>query len=614
MRIAARCDTRAVTWRPRDSWLAGALIALALLLYWSSLRNPPVFDDYQLLAARFQRLEAAPGFGLRWFSTVSFAWIHEAFGADWRWQRLANVLLHAATAVGLFFLLRRLFDLVLVVPSQNSRAIAWFGAFLFLLHPAAAYGVAYLIQRSIVMATLFCVLSLLLFVEGLVRRQIGWLIASVAAYFLAVYSKEHAVMLPAVAAALVVLLRRPALPDWRLLLPTFAMFAAIGLLVVIMAKGILGVQYEPFGDAAARRLTAADGGAPSSGGGGASYPISIVNQGYLFFRYLLVWLLPLPGWMSVDLRPAFPAQLFAWPQTAGFLAWLAWPALAAILLLRGGRAGLAGFAMLAPWLMALTEVATVRVQEIFVLYRSYLWMVWLPAALPALLAPLRARWALAALAIAAAALLLPLHGRLASFASNLALWDDAVRKIEDPGAPYVERSYRNRGVAYYHSRRFSEARRDFDRALELEPRSTEAWILRGSLFMRTSRNERALEDFGRALALAPNDADVLGRRCVVLMYLKRLDEALADCEMSVKLAPRVLDTRVSLGIVQALRGATGEAERHYRFALEIDPPSGIAHYQYGLLLRGLSRGAEARREFEAGCRGGISQACAAAVP
>ena len=610
-----------MNWRPRDSWLAGALIALALLLYWSSLRNPLVFDDYQLLAARFQRMEAAPGFGLRWFSTASFAWIHEAFGADWRWQRLANVLLHAATAAGLFFLLRRLFDLVRIAPPQNAQALAWFGAFLFLLHPAAAYGVAYLIQRSIVMATLFCVLSLLLFVEGLVRRQIGWLIAAVAAYFLAVFSKEHAVMLPAVAAALVVLLRRPSLPEWRLLLPPFAMFAAIGLLVVLMAKGVLGVQYEPFGDAAARRLTAADGGAPmldggmpSSDGGKASYPLSVVNQGYLFFRYLLVWLLPMPGWMSIDLRPAFPAQLFGWPQTAGFLAWLAWPVAAAMLLLRGGRAGLAGFAMIAPWLMALTEVATVRVQEIFVLYRSYLWMVWLPAALPALLAPMRARWALATLVIAAAALLLPLQGRLGSFASNLALWDDAVRKLEDPGAPYVERSYRNRGVAYYQSKHFSEARRDFDRALELEPRSTEAWNLRGSLFMRTARYERAYEDFGRALALVPNDADVLGRRCVVLMYLKRLDEALADCEQSVKLAPRVLDTRVSFGIVQALRGATGEAERHYRLAIEIDPSSGIAHYQYGLLLRGLSRTIEARREFDAGCRGGISQSCAAAVP
>jgi tetratricopeptide (TPR) repeat protein len=451
-------------------------------------------------------------------------------------------------------------------------------------------------------------------VEGLVRQQTRWLIASVAAYFLAVFSKEHAVMLPAVAAALVVLLRRPASSDWRLLLPPFAMFTAIGLLVVLMAKGVLGVQYEPFGDAAARRLTAADVGVPSPDGGKASYPLSIVNQGYLFFRYLLIWLLPLPGWMSIDLRPAFPAQLFAWPQMAGFLVWLAWPVLAVMLLLRGGRAGLAGFAMIAPWLMALTEVATVRVQEIFVLYRSYLWMVWVPAALPALLAPLRPRWALAALAVAAAALLLPLQDRLATFASDLALWDDAVRKIEDPGAPYVERSYRNRGVAYYKSQRFSEARRDFDRALELEPRSTEAWSLRGSLFMRTSRYERALEDFGRALALAPDDADVLGRRCVTLMYLKRLDEALADCERSAKLAPRVLDTRVSLGIVQALRGATGEAERHYRLAIEIDPSSGIARYQYGLLLRGLSRPAEARREFEAGCRGGIPQSCAAAVP
>ena len=52
------------------------------------------------------------------------------------------------------------------------------------------------------------------------------------------------------------------------------------------------------------------------------------------------------------------------------------------------RLGLAGFALLSPWLLALTEFATVRAQEPLVLYRSYLWMSVLPAALPAVTARL----------------------------------------------------------------------------------------------------------------------------------------------------------------------------------------------------------------------------------
>ena len=50
------------------------------------------------------------------------------------------------------------------------------------------------------------------------------------------------------------------------------------------------------------------------------------------------------------------------------------PLLPVTLIWRGGRLGLLGFALLAPWLLFATELSAVRIQEQFVLYRSYLWM------------------------------------------------------------------------------------------------------------------------------------------------------------------------------------------------------------------------------------------------
>jgi Flp pilus assembly protein TadD len=285
------------------------------------------------------------------------------------------------------------------------------------------------------------------------------------------------------------------------------------------------------------------------------------------------------------------------------------------LLLRRGRAGLAGFALLAPWLLALTEMATVRVQEPFVLYRSYLWMCLLPAAIPAVVARLGPRWGTGLLAAACVALLPPFYNRLASFSSEIRVWDDAVRKNTNLAAPLAYRAWRNRGVALYQAGRNEEALADFDTVLRLNPHDALSWMTRGTLHMRAGRSAEARADFDRALELAPRYAEARARRCVVLMRLKQLDAALEDCRLAAELEPRDAGSYTSLGMVRALRGEAAEAEREYRRALELDAGNVDANYQYGVLLRGVGRAAEAQPRFAAACIAGLQPACrAAAVP
>jgi tetratricopeptide (TPR) repeat protein len=610
---------------PRAFWAIAALFVLGLAAYWSSLRYPLVFDDVQL-SERFMRSYGAAWFRLepRWFSYSSFGWNYRIFGSDVLWFRLGNVLLHAGVAAMLFVFLRRLFAALL--PAGRPPDPAWwafFGALIFLIHPVAVYGVAYLVQRSIIMATLFSLVSLCCFLEGLLRGSRRWYLAAAAAYFAAVFSKEHAVMLPAVAATLALLVRGPSLRLVREVALPLALYAAVGLLIVFQVRGLLGVQYEPHAEAAMRQLAesrveaslaAPAPEAPGSAAQGAAgrHPLSVINQGYLFFRYLLTWLVPLPAWMSIDVRVPFPQQLASWPQAAGFAAWLLWPAVGLWLLLKRGRAGLAGFALLAPWLLGLTEMASVRIQEVFVLYRSYLWMCLLPAALPAVLGRLPARWALAAMCAASLALLPAFYDRLASFSSEIVVWDDALRKNRDLAAPFAERAWRSRGIAYYKSSRYDEALADFERALQIAPRSADVWMARGTLFMRTAHTERALADFDRALELDPRHFEVLGRRCVVRMRLKRLDAALDDCLKAAELWPYDPDNFTSLGMVYALRGEAARSEEQYRRALGLDAPNGDAHYQFGVLLRATGRTEDARRHFSAACQAKVERACAAA--
>jgi tetratricopeptide (TPR) repeat protein len=597
--------------RPAFALGALLLLAAALLLYWSALRHPLVFDDIHLsesaLKAHFAQVRA--WFGLRWISDASFGWVYALFGKDMIWQRLANLLLHAATGAVLFGFLARLFGALLGDP--RSRWLAFFGAALFILHPVAVYGVAYLMQRSILLATLFALLALWGVLEWLLRgspRWSGWYVAAAGAYYLAVYAKEHAVMLPAVAVALALLVRGASLELARRGAIPLLLFAAIGVTVILSSKGVLGSAYEPFASDVVTNL--GEAGGMLEAGPVLVYPLSVLNQATLYFRYLFTWLLPWPGWMSIDVRTAFPQTLFEWPYLAGFAAWLAYPVVALWLLLKRGAAGLLGFGLLYPWLLALTEVATVRVQEPFVLYRSYLWMSGLPAIVPLLAGRLAPRWRIAVLAAACLLLVLPARDRLESFSSALSLWDDAIGKNTDVNAPYVERGYINRAIVHFKAGRRESARADLERAVALNPRSADAHLARATLRMSSGALNEALDDVDRAIALRPRYASAYNLRCGMVMRLGRPEKAIADCEKAVALDPGNHEAWNNAGFVYRALERDGDAAASYERALKLKPTDPSANYNYGVLLFDSGRRDEAvRRRIVIGCEGGIQAAC-----
>jgi tetratricopeptide (TPR) repeat protein len=541
------------------AWIAAAVFpAAALALYWGTLRHPLVFDDLSLVQQALQRggAAASPGLGTRALSEATFGWIQGLLGANLAWQRLFNVLLHGAVGAALFGFLARLFKQVL----GDSRApwTAFLCALAFLLHPVAVYGVAYLAQRSILMATLFSVLSLWCVLEGLLRGSARWHVAAAAAYLLAVYSKEHAVMLPAVVGAMVLLLRGASLETLRRFAPASLLFAATAAVVIYQARALIGAAYEPF---------AADvmGIRPDQ-----AYALSVLNQGFLFFRYLLTWLLPCPCWMSIDLRVAFPAQLLAWPQSAGFIAFLAYPLAAIVLLLRGGRLGLLGFGLLYPWLLALTEFAAVRAQEPFVLYRSYLWMSGLPVIFAALTADLSARVRHAVLGAACLALIPLALNRLDTFSDPLKLWDDAVGKNTDLRAAYVERAYANRGEQYRGAGRADAALADFERAIALNPQLPAGYVGRATLRLSMGQAQQALPDLDRAIALDAGHASAHAKRCMARAALGQ-PQALADCERAIALDPSDPESWTIAGIVHRSLGQVEAAAANFRRALQLAP-------------------------------------------
>ena len=492
-----------------------SLIALCLpivILYSQFPWNPVVFDDAYFFdgTVHHQYLDKVFSFDLRWLPYATFEWTRSLLGLDLIWFRLGNLLIHLATTVTLFLFLSRLFQQVLPNSAENSETLApywlaFFGALIFALHPASVYAVAYLSQRSILMATLFTLVTWRLFLEGLIRKNRLWLLSSALTYLLAVLSKEHAIMAPTVALTLIVLVGKLPTRQWlNLVWPTFVLYGLIGLFVVfqIKARHVLGQAYEPMAATLVPKL-------------GADfderliYPLSMLTQSFLFFKYLWVWIAPSPAWMSVDIYQNFALRLWSWPEIAGLIGFILYLIIAIRLLLQKGINGLLGFAVLCPWLLFATELSTVRIQESFVLYRSYLWMGGCIAALPFLCQKMSAKQASCAL-LFVALFLTPLSWlKLRTFSHPLLLWDDAARLVEhnEEYYPGMERIFYNRGNAFKRLKQYSEAIEDYTKTIKLAGKSgyltPYTYNNRGSTYFENHQYKLALIDFNKTIELDP---------------------------------------------------------------------------------------------------------------
>lgn len=477
--------------------LAGVLIAA---LYGQFLHNPIVFDDlyFFMLDSEghlvVERFTYPSLFDLRALPYATLAWNAALFGNALPPYRIESLLLHWSVVVAMALFVLSLYKAVLPVAQKNENTSILTAVLtvvsLFALHPLAVYAAGYLVQRTIVMATLFSVLSLWAYLHGSERQNRTWMWLSVFLYFMATHSKEHVIMQPFVVVAMTVLLHQ----DWRARILTnwavFAAYIAVALLTFAQIRGVLGHVYEV--DAAVML----EGVPPEH-----AYFYSVLTQAWLFFKYGLLWLLPNPNWLSVDMREAFANGLFTVYGLA-LLGYSAYGLLAVRLLLKRGSTGLVGFALLFPWLMFATEFSSVRIQEIFVLYRSYIWAIGGVILLPLLLMRLNARLTMLISVLIAATLFMVSMERLASFSNPILLWDDAEKLVKGrENVPGASRIYYNRGTEWLKIDRNDRALPDLLVSTGLNPGLSAGFGNLGLAYSKSGQSDLAIQSFSRAIAL-----------------------------------------------------------------------------------------------------------------
>ena len=625
----------------RDKLLFPVLLAAVVLcVYAVGLHNELIFDDGRLADGTvrdgYASLLQAKA---RLLSYGSFNWISIWTGENWPLQRGVNVTLHLGVCAAIYQFFKLLMGRVAYTEETSSAAgfaasqlaALRVGMVVFALNPVAVYAVGYLIQRSIVMATLLGVMACWAFVKGLIEKEARWHGLALVLYGAAVLSKEHVFLMAGMALPLYVFVARP---SWQ---RSAAMFAASTVLLGAAFAVLLGLYPNLLGqvfDETSRQLVE-QLDRQRSGMAGQVFALSVLNQASLFFYYGVLWLLPYVGWMSIDMRTAFPLTLTAMPQFVGALAYASVLAVSiAAVVRRSDIWGFVGLCLLFPLLLFWTEFSTVWVQDPMVLYRSYLWAI----PLPALVAVVLTGFSPGTLYKGACLLAIVLAGlaaeRVSTLRNDLSVWSDAIAKIDVRGPENVVGRYRaflNRGA--YHLGRFSPepALEDFRFAAALGEPTGGAYLnmavaqqllkrhadalqslakaealgyTDGALYFQRGESQYAMGQFAAAFdsftksIAAPQDASVVQqsrlRRAEAAMQLQRFAAAAADFEVLVAAEPGQPKYLSGLGMSLVGAGNGAAALVTFNQLLAIKP---IALGFYGRALANASLGkTDAARE------------------
>ncbi len=599
-----------LSWGERGdrNFLALLLVAICFI-YIPAITNIVIFDDAQIFrdgSLRPNLLSTTP----RFVTHLTYEAVDQLFNHSIIAQKVFNLVLHGVVIILLYFLSIVLLEFALadIPASTANKAVGYknrvrVGVTLFALNPSAVYATAYLVQRSIVLATAFTLLMAISFVYGLRTRKHFPVCVALVFYGLAVLSKESAVMSLFILPVLFIVIRKPAFRE-------IAMAIAIVLAIATFISAYFLRNYQlsllvPYEPSAPEHL--AQVGLYKTEEAKYVLALHALNQLNLFFAYGFIWLFPNPNWMSIDLQPIFPSLGTIWNyMPLGLLFLILFAVATHLLLLGSNKRRLIGAFILIPMILFQTEIWVIRIQEPFAIYRSYLWAISLPGLIALALTPFSRRHIVAAgIGIAA------IHGGMANnrartFASDMAIWSDAIEKsnsytfLKGFG---IWRHYINRGAAYLSRGEIRNALADFHRAENLGALHGVGQYNSGVVFQMLGQHDVALASLTIAESKNPGDSLLKYRIGESLYALNRPEEAIKRYQSAASLAA---DT--AMGFMASLRTAElhivlqqfSEAKQVLADLLQLEPNNPRIHVGMGMAHLGLGSIELARTSFAHG--------------
>jgi tetratricopeptide (TPR) repeat protein len=149
-------------------------------------------------------------------------------------------------------------------------------------------------------------------------------------------------------------------------------------------------------------------------------------------------------------------------------------------------------------------------------------------------------------------------------------------------SPMKARSYNGLGLAYQQEGRIDEALESFARAVAIDPSYAVAYNSLGSAYFKKNLFGRAVEEFSKAIALDPGNAIFLNNRGLTYAALGETDMAIADYLEAIALDSTYDDAYHNLGSVFYGKGLYGRAVEEYTKAINLETDNAIYYNNRGL--------------------------------
>ena len=186
-----------------------------------------------------------------------------------------------------------------------------------------------------------------------------------------------------------------------------------------------------------------------------------------------------------------------------------------------------------------------------------------------------------------------------NYANSVELFTELIKYFKNE--PELQaHAFKWRGKTQRLLKKYNEAIKDLNKAIELFPLCTEMPAQRGLVYMDLQDYENAFEDFSHALDLDDLHKDhswILSKRGITLRLMKRFEEALSDLNKAIKLNSAYKETYANRGEVHRNLENFRQALDDFNQAIYLSPNYIWALIQRGVVNRFLGRYTEALQDF-----------------
>lgn len=465
---------------------------------------------------------------------------------------LTNILLHAANTVILLFILR------LLLP--NNIAVI-FGAVLFAVHPIHTEAVNAISFREDLLVTFFFLLSFLLFLKGLTTKRLGWNILSLMFYACALFSKESAVTLPALALLYCWTCneRMPKALILNYLLMTG--FYIVWLSHIHKYSNLTMVGYLPFSD----RL-------------------------YIDFnaigRYFWLHLFPFNLIADYDVS-SFTSKSIPLIMMIFSVVCIAIGTVYAVMKKKGIESFLLGwfFVTLLPTMNIIPLHNPVAERY---LYMPSIGIIIFAAMLIDKSIP-SAKIKISLLTLITIMFSLTTFTRNTIWKNDYTLWSDTINKTPQNirVRNNIGNAYYERGSSEYSNNDYNAAIQYLNSAIAINPSDTRSYNLRGVIYHLKGENDKAINNYNMAMAFNPNDAVFYNNRGLAYHSKGEYEKALRDYDMAISIMPNDPAYYCNRGDSYLIAGKKDFAVSNFRKACEMGNTCGCDKL-FGLLQRPLT--------------------------